>query len=298
MLSMILAVVTVLLLVVAAFLLGGGALVKQMVLHGTAHGSPKAELPSSPDYEVIPLHIGDGTKIFAQFGKATDTSGAALTDYARRPALIYCYPGGGYMKWSRDQFAGFRRLGLNVIMPEYPGYGMSGGRPSEAGCYAAADAAYCWVLGRPDLGRSPVFAAGWSLGGATVVDLASRHHLEGVVLVGTPTRLSEGLRHLASQHAPLSWFPGSIIAAMGSEPKMDSLGKIARVSCPILIAYGTMDRLLSRSMVGQFKAAATGPVTELPISGAGHFNAFKAGGPALWQSMGGWIDRIAAQAGP
>jgi fermentation-respiration switch protein FrsA (DUF1100 family) len=40
-------------------------------------------------------------------------------------------------------------LGESVLVFDYPGYGLSEGKPSEAGCYAAADAAYDW-LGRVD----------------------------------------------------------------------------------------------------------------------------------------------------
>ena len=39
------------------------------------------------------------------------------------------------------EFDQFRRLGLNVLIPEYVGYGMSGGKPSETGCRETADAA-------------------------------------------------------------------------------------------------------------------------------------------------------------
>ena len=40
------------------------------------------------------------------------------------------------------EFMQFRRRGFNVMVPDYLGYGMSGGKPSEAGVYATADACF------------------------------------------------------------------------------------------------------------------------------------------------------------
>ena len=39
------------------------------------------------------------------------------------------------------EFINFRRRGFNMIVPDFLGYGMSGGKPSEQGVYATADAA-------------------------------------------------------------------------------------------------------------------------------------------------------------
>ena len=134
-----------------------------MIQSLTHHGSHRFVLPPSPEYELVTLHTKDGTKIFAQLGHARNQTGALRGDYRLRPTVIYFYPGGGTMRWSAPQFEGFRQLGLNVLMPEYPGYGMSDGPATERGFYATADAAYEYALSRrtwprwafwPQAGRS------------------------------------------------------------------------------------------------------------------------------------------------
>ena len=50
------------------------------------------------------------------------------------------------LNFARDEFERFRRLGVNVLIPEYVGYGMSGGKPSERGCRGTADAAYEYLV--------------------------------------------------------------------------------------------------------------------------------------------------------
>jgi fermentation-respiration switch protein FrsA (DUF1100 family) len=47
-------------------------LARHAVIRGTAHGSPRARLPPSPDYPLLTLPLKDGTTIAAQFGRAMD----------------------------------------------------------------------------------------------------------------------------------------------------------------------------------------------------------------------------------
>ena len=84
---------------------------------------------------------GTGRAIVALFGKALQRDGQPMADAGHRPTIIYFYGNGACMAYSTDVFDHVRRLGANVIVPDFEGYGMSGGKPSEAGCYAAADAA-------------------------------------------------------------------------------------------------------------------------------------------------------------
>jgi pimeloyl-ACP methyl ester carboxylesterase len=91
-----------------------------------------------------------------------------------RPTVIFFYGNGACLAYMGEVFNGFRRLGMNVLVPEYPGYGMSGGKPTEKGFYAAADAGYDYLAQRPDIDHDRIDAAGWSMGSAVAVDLASR----------------------------------------------------------------------------------------------------------------------------
>ena len=57
-----------------------------------------------------------------------------------RPALLYFYGNAMCLAYAEPEFERFRRLGLNVLIPDYLGYGMSGGKPSEIGCRETAEA--------------------------------------------------------------------------------------------------------------------------------------------------------------
>ena len=59
--------------------------------------------------------------------------------------LVYFYGNGMCLETSCYEFAQFRQLGCTVLIPEYPGYGISSGWASESGCYEAADAAFHYL---------------------------------------------------------------------------------------------------------------------------------------------------------
>ena len=139
------------------------------------------------------------------------------------------------MSFCTDEMQRFRRLGVNVIVPDYLGYGMSGGRASEAGCYAAADAAYDYLLTRPDVDRHKLIASGWSLGGAVAIDLAHRRPISRLITISTFTTL----RNMAPE-CPIS------IGLLRYQ--FDNLAKLPEIYCPTLIIHGSIDTLVPASM--------------------------------------------------
>jgi uncharacterized protein len=82
-----------------------------------------------------------------------------------------------------------RELGLNVVAPEYRGYGGLDGVPTEAGIEADARAAYDTVRERLHLDPRRIVIYGWSLGSAVAVDLAAHVGEAAVILEGAPASI-------------------------------------------------------------------------------------------------------------
>jgi fermentation-respiration switch protein FrsA (DUF1100 family) len=236
-------------------------------------------VPPGADYEIVPLQTRDGTRIVALFGGALDPRGGHTLVAGKRPTVVFFYGNGACLASMGDVFEGFRRLGVNVLMPEYPGYGMSGGKPSENGFYAAADAAYDYAVQRPGLDPDRIVSAGWSMGSAVAIDLASRRKVSSLVVVSAFTTLP------AVAHALVRWFPTSLII----RSRFDNLAKIPLVSCPVFIARGTRDTLVPPSMSDKLAEAAKTGVTSYKVSGGGHNDVFDVGGKPLWEAMEGFI---------
>ena len=83
-----------------------------------------------------------GATVEDKFGPALTPDGRPHPNAARRPTILYFYGNGMCLKGTAYEFGHFRRLGANVLIPEYVGYGLSGGQAGEVGCRETADAAY------------------------------------------------------------------------------------------------------------------------------------------------------------
>ena len=82
-----------------------------------------------------------------------------------------------------------RNAGLNVLAPEYRGFGGVPGSPTEAVLQADARAAYDYLRNTRRVPPHSIIIYGWSLGAAVAVDLASRVPPAAMILEGAPASL-------------------------------------------------------------------------------------------------------------
>lgn len=255
----------------------------QIIFPGAStQGQRDAMLTQGHGTELLQLRTAHGTAITALFGLALQSNGQPLADASGKPTVIYFYGNGACMAYSTDVFDRVRRLGANVIIPDFEGYGMSAGKPSESGCYATADAAYDYLLGRRDIDSKKIIPMGWSIGAAVAIDLAGRRPVAGLVTISAFTNLH------AMAHNLIPWFPMSLVVKY----KFDNIGKISGIACPTLIVHGTRDDLVPFAMAGDLAAAARGSCSRVDISGAGHNDVFDVGGDHLFDELGKFLSRF------
>jgi len=244
-----------------------------------SHGQSEAVVRPPAGCELVTLHGADGVKIIALYGKSTIAKPPAM-----KPALMFFYGNGACMAYSLDEFNRFRGLGFNVIMADYEGYGMSDGSPSEAGCYAAADATYDYLFMRPDIDKGKIVATGWSLGAAVAIDLASRRPVAGLATFSAFTNIGDMARALM----------GGLPVIVPLSSRFDNMAKIGSVGCPILLVHGTRDSLVPSEMLARLEKAAGSNATHMYIDGADHNDIFQRGGDALYERLKGFVDGLAA----
>jgi fermentation-respiration switch protein FrsA (DUF1100 family) len=161
---------------------------------------------------------------------------------------------------------------------DYPGYGASGGRATEAGMNEAADLAYAALLARPDIDPHRVYVYGRSLGSAAATHTADTHPVAGVILESPFTNA----RGMAAHHYRI--FPSFLVRL-----QLDNIGRIGRIHCPILIFHGTADMLVPITMGHAVAAAAGGPVEFVMIEGAGHNDTYDMGGTAYKTKLAAFV---------
>ena len=145
--------------------------------------------------ELVTLTTPRADKVTALFGGALSPAGRPLADPMSRPALLYFYGNAMCLAYAEQEFDRFRRLGLNVMIPDYVGYGLSTGKPSEIGCRQTAEVCRDHLRSR-GFPASRIIVAGWSLGGAVAIDAASRHSFGGLIAFSTFTSSHDMARNL------------------------------------------------------------------------------------------------------
>jgi fermentation-respiration switch protein FrsA (DUF1100 family) len=173
-----------------------------------------------------------------------------------------------------------RPPGSALLVADYPGYGGSGGRTTEAGIYEAADVAYAALAGRSGLDPRRIYVYGRSLGSAPATYVAARHPVAGLILESPFTNAADMARHA---------YP--ILPRFILRLALDNLARIKQVRCPVLLFHGTADRLVPTAMGLKLAAAATVPVEVVLIQGSGHNETYALGGTAyrdkLWAFVAG-----------
>jgi fermentation-respiration switch protein FrsA (DUF1100 family) len=177
----------------------------------------------------------------------------------RGPVVLYLHGNSGNLSQRGLSIACWQvELRAPVLIVDYPGYGRSTGRPSEAGCYATADAAYDWLVQTKRVPPEQIIVYGGSLGGAVAVELATRRPHRALVLVATFTSVRDLGREL---YPVISWL---------AHDRFNSLARIGRCHRPVFIAHGMADRLISFRHGERLFAAANEPKQFLPLPGHDH----------------------------
>jgi uncharacterized protein len=198
------------------------------------HGLLQAMVPPSPGYKLVHFNTAHGDPIVAIFGRALDGGDHVLSEAASRPTVLYFYGNAISMANCFNEFRGFRRLGLNVMIPDYPGYGMSGGSASERSFYACGDAAFEQLLHRPDVDPRQIASVGWSLGAAVATDVAAHRP---VMCLATFSAFTSWKDQTGSHHF---WLPTAWLLSA----RFDNAAKFSTLRCPVLIAHGRQDEII------------------------------------------------------
>lgn len=271
--------------VLAALALAGGALAAEsfseaqvpLIFPGMSmQGTEEARYDVPAGGERLELKSAGGERIEALFCRAMGDRPET------RPTVIWFYGNAQCLAHALGQVEMLRRCGANVLIGDYLGYGLSEGKPSEAGCYATADALYAHAMQRKDIDAKKLVAGGWSLGAAVAIDLASRKPMAGLMTFSAYT----SKRDLARRQFPE-------VRPEAIEHPFLSLDKIRTITCPTLIVHGRRDTLVPFAMSEALREAAAGkPVEYLPIGRAGHNDLFLVGGGEIEEEVRGFLGKM------
>lgn len=151
------------------------------------------------------------------------------------------------------------RLGLRVILAEYPGYGPRDGETSERSLVADADQTVALAHG---LYGPPLLLVGESLGAAVATAVSARQgdHIDAMLLITPWDRLA----NVAAHHYP--WLP----VRWFLRDRYDSASHLASFRGPVLVAVAERDSIVPARFGAALHEAASPPKRLAVMKGADH----------------------------
>jgi uncharacterized protein len=218
------------------------------------YGRPLGALRPAPPFRQVELSRPGGAGQFAWILPGPDASA---------PWILYLH-GNSATVASRVnvvRYEGLRSLGLNLIAPEYRGFGGVAGQPSETSVTEDAREGYRYLRETLGIPASRIVIFGWSLGSAVAVNLAADAPAAAVVLEGAPASL------VAIGEMRYPWIPIRMIM----RNPFESILKVGRVEAPMLFLHSPEDEIIPIEEGRKLFAAARAPKQFVEVRG-GHID--------------------------
>ena len=186
---------------------------------------------------------------------------------ADAPVLLFCHGNAGNIGDRVHNVKLLHDAGIAVLIFDYRGYGRSEGKPTEPGAYRDARAAWDWLVRERGVPAKRVSLFGRSLGGAVAIELATQVEAHRLVVESSFTSIAD----MAAVAMPV--VPRAVVPRI-----FDSITRIGRVTCPVLVLHGTEDELVPFAMGRKLFDACHATKRFVPIEGAGHNDTVDVGG--------------------
>lgn len=221
------------------------------------------------EYEKVQFRTPDHLALFGWYIPAKE---AQFT-------LLYCHGNGGNIAHTLDSVNIFNELGLNCFVFDYRGYGVSEGKPSEAGTYIDAQAAYDWLIKEKKLRPADIIIFGWSMGGSIAAHLAGNVEASGLIIESGFTSYAD----IGQKFYP--YMPVRLFARYSFKTN----NYLKKVNCPVLIIHSRNDELAPFEFgLRLYEAAANEPKEFLEIFGR-HNDGFLHSGSIYRDGLSNWF---------
>lgn len=221
-------------------------------------------------FEDVNLTVRDGVQIHGWYVRGDQN----------RWTVLMLHGNGGNISHRLDTLRILDDLGADTLIIDYPGYGLSGGRPDEQGTYDAALAAWRFLT---ENGTDParIILFGRSLGGVVAMWLAERVDPAALILESTFTSLED----MASHHYP--FLPVSLI----SRYDYDAVSAAPAVTAPVLTVHSPQDEIVPFELGTRLHDALPGRKTFLEIRG-GHNEGFLVSGRQYTEGLQRFLESL------
>lgn len=220
------------------------------------------------DYDQVRLMTEDGISLHGWY----------LPQPGSQRALLFLHGNGGNISHRGDSLKIFHRLGFNVFIFDYRGYGQSSGSPSEAGLYKDATAAWQYLSKQRGFASKDIVVFGRSLGGSVASRLAVEVEPAALILEST----FSSARDMAQELFPL------LSPMLIMRYDFNTAATIKQVHCPVLVMHSPDDEIIPFSLGQKVYEAANQPKSFIRLRGD-HNSGFINSQPAYEQGLAEFI---------
>ncbi len=234
---------------------------------------PYATLDQTPaawglTYEDVFLDTDDGVRLHGWY---IPRQGAKRT-------LLFFHGNAGNISHRGDSVEIFHRLGLNVFIFDYRGYGKSQGKPDEKGLYQDASAAWRYLNNEREFSQDDIILFGRSLGGAVAAKLAAEVQPGGLILEST----FSSARDVANAVFPI------LSRMIFLRFDFNTTSHVRRVACPVLVLHSPNDEIIPFRLGEKVFQAANEPKSFVKMRGD-HNSGFITSQPDYERTLGAFV---------
>ena len=171
------------------------------------------------------------------------------------------------------------RIGANIFIFDYRGYGESEGIPSEKGTYLDSRAVIEYLRSRTDVDSDRLVYVGHSLGAAVAIESALTTPPMAMVLI-SPFASMRDMANLTLPFAPAGWLVRN---------HFDSMSRVRQLNTPLLVLHGDRDETVPIYQGRKLYEAANEPKRFHTLEGAAHNDTYEVGGDQYWRAIGSFL---------
>jgi fermentation-respiration switch protein FrsA (DUF1100 family) len=153
------------------------------------------------------------------------------SDQHPRPAVIFAHGNAELIDDNLGLAEMYNALGMNVLLPEYRGYGRSAGDPNQQAIVSDFTAFYDRLVARPEVDGQRVVFIGRSIGGGVVAQLAKKRRPAAMILESTFTSVAA----MASKF---------LVPRLLVRDPFDVRAVLKDYPGPVLLFHGTADEIV------------------------------------------------------
>jgi hypothetical protein len=152
--------------------------------------------------------------------------------------ILFLHGNSGLLEDRIYKLVKLEKLNVNILMISYRGFQGNLGNPSECGLYEDALASKKWLM-KNGIGSNQIVLYGESLGTAVAVHLALHDPRCAGVILESPFTSMLDMANLSYKF---------FLPSLFLQDKFNTIDKVDKIKCPILIMHGKQDSLVPFEM--------------------------------------------------